>query len=173
MLAIRGGRGWRAVRRDEGQELVEFAIIMPILLTVVFGIIEFGRAYDIDQSITALGREAANIAARGTPIDTVLAVTMINGSGIALNERGGAVISRVTVEDRGPVVMEQVASPSFVGRSRLGTVGSPVPALDREGQREGAAFYVVEIFYGYEAVTPLAKLVGRVVPDTIYDRAIF
>jgi Flp pilus assembly protein TadG len=39
--------------------MVEFAIIAPLLLLIVFGIIEFGRAYNAQNSLTHAAREGA------------------------------------------------------------------------------------------------------------------
>jgi hypothetical protein len=46
-------------RDDRGAVMVEFAIILPLLLMLVVGIIEFGRAYNIQVSIQAAAREGA------------------------------------------------------------------------------------------------------------------
>jgi Flp pilus assembly protein TadG len=52
----RGGR----LRREEGAgALVEFALVLPILLLVVFGIIEFGFAWYVRQGIANAAREGA------------------------------------------------------------------------------------------------------------------
>ncbi|MCL1594196.1 MAG: pilus assembly protein [Actinomycetia bacterium] len=37
--------------------MVEFAILLPLLLVLVFGIIEFGRAYNASISLTHAARE--------------------------------------------------------------------------------------------------------------------
>ena len=39
------------IRRQEGQSLVEFALVIPIFLLLLFGIIEFGRIWE-----TKIGR---------------------------------------------------------------------------------------------------------------------
>ena len=44
---------------DRGAAMVEFAIIAPLLLLLVFGIIEFGRAYNAQNSLTHAAREGA------------------------------------------------------------------------------------------------------------------
>ena len=46
-------------RDDRGAAMVEFAIILPLLLMLLVGIIEFGRAYNIQISIQAAAREGA------------------------------------------------------------------------------------------------------------------
>jgi Flp pilus assembly protein TadG len=42
-----------------GQAMVEFALILPILLLLVIGIVEFGRAWNISQTLTDAAREGA------------------------------------------------------------------------------------------------------------------
>ncbi len=49
-------------RRQKGAELVEMALVLPILLVLLLGIIAFGRAYDIYQTITRAAREGARQA---------------------------------------------------------------------------------------------------------------
>jgi Flp pilus assembly protein TadG len=52
-----------AWRRDDGVALVEFALILPVLLILLFGIIDFGKAFNywIDQ--THLANTGARYAA--------------------------------------------------------------------------------------------------------------
>ena len=49
--------------RDRGAAAVEFALILPILLTLVFGIIEFGRIYNAQIVFSNAAREAARTMA--------------------------------------------------------------------------------------------------------------
>ena len=64
----------RMVHRDAGQSLVEFAILIPVLLGVVIGIFEFGRAWNVDQVLTNAGREGARLAVIPTSsVDDVVA----------------------------------------------------------------------------------------------------
>ncbi|RZU66668.1 TadE-like protein [Microterricola gilva] len=48
------------IRRDErGAAAIEFALILPILLVLVLGIVEFGRAYNVQISLSNAAREGA------------------------------------------------------------------------------------------------------------------
>lgn len=47
---------------EKGAELVEFAFILPLLLVIVAGTWDFGRAYRINQAITNAAREGARLA---------------------------------------------------------------------------------------------------------------
>lgn len=52
MVLARGGG-------DRGAVMVEFALILPILLMLLVGIIEFGRAYNTTVSMQSAAREGA------------------------------------------------------------------------------------------------------------------
>ena len=57
-------RGLSARLRDEsGAAAVEFAIVVPVLLLVVFGVIDFGRAFWTINVATAALREGARVGA--------------------------------------------------------------------------------------------------------------
>lgn len=49
----------RRRRRDTGQALVEMALVSPILLLMILGLIDFSRAWNIYQVITDAAREGA------------------------------------------------------------------------------------------------------------------
>ena len=55
------------MKRDEshvrGQSLVEFALVVPIFLVLLFGMVEFGRAWMTKNIITGAAREAVRIYA--------------------------------------------------------------------------------------------------------------
>jgi len=46
---------------------VEFALLLPLLLLLVFGIIDFGRALNAQITLTQAAREGARLAALGQP----------------------------------------------------------------------------------------------------------
>lgn len=50
-------------RRDRGAAAVEFALVMPVLLTLVLGIAEFGRAYNVQTTLSAAAREGVRTMA--------------------------------------------------------------------------------------------------------------
>jgi len=58
----------RKTRKNEmGQSLVEFALVVPLLLLLVIGIAEFGRAWMTQNILTGAVREAARIAVVQAP----------------------------------------------------------------------------------------------------------
>ena len=52
----------RRIRRQEGVAAVEFAIIMPVALLIVVGIIQFGVIYSQYQVLQGAAREGARCA---------------------------------------------------------------------------------------------------------------
>jgi Flp pilus assembly protein TadG len=51
--------------RDRGAAAVEFALCLPLLLLIVFGIIDFGRALNAQITLTQAAREGVRLAALG------------------------------------------------------------------------------------------------------------
>jgi Flp pilus assembly protein TadG len=62
----------RAGAADRGAAAVEFALLLPVLLLIVFGIIDFGRALNAQITLTQAAREGARLAAEGQPWATVV-----------------------------------------------------------------------------------------------------
>lgn len=53
----------RKFRGDRGAEAVEFALIAPILILLVLGIAEFGRAYYVQSMVSAGARDGVRVMA--------------------------------------------------------------------------------------------------------------
>ena len=158
---------------DAGQDVAEAAIILPFLLMIVLGVVELGSVLGAQHSLTGLGREGANIAARGEPLDTVTALMLESGTEIGLAEHGGAVTSRIVIDSGVPRIVAQAASEGFENRSRLGQIDEPASGLSQISTAEGATFHIVELFYVKEKRTPFERMSHASVPDTLYSRAIF
>lgn len=52
----------RVVRSERGAELIEFALVFPLLLLVVLGIVDFGFLFQRLEVVTNAAREGARIA---------------------------------------------------------------------------------------------------------------
>jgi Flp pilus assembly protein TadG len=72
-------------RGQSGNAIIEFAMVLPMLLLVVFGITEFGRALMTTNVLTAAAREGARVAAVG-------------GDSTAVNTRINAVLTAANVK---------------------------------------------------------------------------
>lgn len=55
----------KLAKECKGQAMVELALILPILLLLIFGIVEFGRIFSTQLIVTSSAREAARKAAVG------------------------------------------------------------------------------------------------------------
>ena len=77
------------MKRDErhirGQSLVEFALVVPIFLVLLFGMVEYGRAWMTKNILTGAAREAVRIYAV-IPYDNVAAesraVNILSSAGL-------------------------------------------------------------------------------------------
>ena len=50
---------------DRGAAAVEMALVLPLLLLVLFGIIDFGRGFNAQMQVTQAAREAVRVKALG------------------------------------------------------------------------------------------------------------
>ena len=78
--------------QSRGAAAVEFALVLPILVLILFGTIEFGRAYNAKTTLTHAAREGVRVLALGTgdPAATARnAATSLDGSQIGVTTAGG------------------------------------------------------------------------------------
>ena len=76
-------------RGSSGQSLIEFALVLPMLLVLVFGIVEFGNAWRHYQLITNTAREGARVAVLPSSTSTIVDSVIddrLNGSGLDANQ---------------------------------------------------------------------------------------
>ena len=71
-----------ARRRDEGAAAVEFALVLPILVVLLFGIIEFGLVFDAQLTITHAAREGARVASVGGNVGSAVAAQTSGLTGV-------------------------------------------------------------------------------------------
>ena len=59
----------------KGQALIEFALVLPLVLLLVVGMLEFARAWNLHQTMTDAVREGARraVLADGWPVDSAYA----------------------------------------------------------------------------------------------------
>ena len=161
------------IRGRRGQAMVEAALMMPVMLLLLLGVIEAGNGLSIKHKMAVLSREGANIAARGTSLSETMNVVMAGGSEIELSTKGGAVVTRIIVVDGDPVIDAQVGYNGYEAYSRLGMPDSISAPLQGLNLVEGQVFHAVEIIFDYEAMTPLAGIFPAGLTDKVYERAFF
>lgn len=102
------GKGGRSVARratgtrtrDRGAVAVEFALLLPVLLMLVFGLIDFGRLLNAQITLTQAAREGARLAALGYPSATVVSRTV--GAATGLNLSSSNVTATICPSGAGP-----------------------------------------------------------------------
>lgn len=65
-------------RRERGAALVEFAIVLPLFLLLIGGMVDFGRAFYTEVMLTNAAREGARAAMYGNS-PTTRATTALSG----------------------------------------------------------------------------------------------
>ena len=168
---VRGKR----MPRDSGQALVEFALSATIMLTLVFGLVDFSRAIYIAQVIANLTGEGSSMASRGTTLsDTASAVVAASGP-LNLNVSGRVIVSSVfntgsKIQLTGQVSQGGLSASSRVGSAIGGTAILPSTVVPQANQ----TVYVTEVFYKYKPITPIGNLLtGTVLPSQLYDVAYY
>jgi len=170
----RGRRfGHRRARCERGQAVAEFALVLPLLMVLFMGMVELGYAYDRVHGLAAISREGANIAARGTPLAETLDAAVLNGQSLGVSTSGGVIASRIVVTDGIAVVDEQVATDGFEEDSRLAQPDYPADLVTEVGYRDGSTLYAVEVFLVYRPITPVGNFLESLLPDFLYERAVF
>ena len=122
------------MKRDEGQDLVEFALVAPLLFLLLFGIMEFGVAVWHYNTIANAAREGARTAIRFGEFDR-------------LQE----------AEDRAREFARGIGLQEGLTVTVTETVRGDLSTGDFDGSDLKAV--VVEITLNYEGVTGLARLV--------------
>lgn len=91
----------RRLGNRRGQGLVEFVLISPILLLLIFGMIEFARAWNIRHVVTDAAREGARFMAVDNGVSSDSVRVVINNAMLAsgLNPANATV---TLVECEGP-----------------------------------------------------------------------
>ncbi len=75
-------RGWkllaarrRGSNRSRAAAVVEFAVVLPLLLSILFGIIEYGWVFMVRQTLQNAAREGCRIAVLSTSVEPYTNVT--------------------------------------------------------------------------------------------------
>lgn len=77
---VRRLRRWRET--DAGQTLVEFSLILPIMLIMLFALVDFGRAFYTWIVVTNAAREGARTGAVQQPVDAIKTQVVKTASGL-------------------------------------------------------------------------------------------
>ena len=116
--------------RDRGSVAVEFALVLPVLLLILFGVIDFGRALNAQIELTGAARDGARLAALGYPdaaVQARVAAAAPTLSGVTVTVAascppgaGPAADAQVDVNYRFSFITPIGAFASLAGGSHLG-----------------------------------------------------
>ncbi len=112
--------------QKEGQAVVEFALIMPILVVILFGIFEFGRLWMTMNILTGAAREGVRVAAVTAPdaglvqnaVQNIMQAANIMGTTITISGPNAATEVTVTVQMNYTVVTGSIV-PGLSGTFQL------------------------------------------------------
>ena len=171
-------RGKGFSRSERGASLVELAFILPILVVLVYGVVEFGRLIHARLVVTNVSREGGSLASRDIRVGQQL-ITMLQSSASPFdlkNAYGRIWITRIKAG-----LSESQPEPYILSRDQGGGLGVkqlPSPALwaplrggcrqrstttcistRRTTHRTSRRVTVVEVFYLYRPITPLPSFI--------------
>lgn len=150
LCCSRPARHQRRQRDERGAVLVEFALLVPILLLLVFGIVDFGYMINRDTMINNVSRDGAREATFGKTYATVLADVRSDLTGYGI---------------------PSTAPTTTIVIDCLRANGTPCNATSAtyDSLIETGGSVVVKITYSHKWVTPLtSSLFGREV--TLYKQ---
>ena len=190
----------RFIRQDRGQSMIEFAVVLPLLLVVVLGLIEVSYALYDQHVVTKLTREGSNLISRDTSLqDAATALRTLSVRPVDLTANSKVIFSVVmNVGATGssnygqPILYQRYEYGAISGTSALSTSGGsygPGPDFTATNPDNdtalrvsnlpanvtipvGGMVYVTEIFTRHTLITPFNRF-GVTVPSTLYSIAYF
>jgi hypothetical protein len=123
-----------------GVSTIELAIILPILLMLVLGVIDFGRAILFNNILINMSREGANLASRTTQDRPgIILVLNFTSSPLAMKDHGMVYISRVKGVAGGngtviPILQTQFRPKTTDGDMTLGSKLWTCPSWQASGE---------------------------------------
>jgi hypothetical protein len=165
---------------SRGAAAIEFAVLLPILLLLALTLVDIGRAIQVNVVLINLSREGANLASRGSQLNSVSSQSLMNALAattppLRMQTRGMIYISKIIGHLQDGVVrnviLEQYrweGNPSFAPPSTVWSCSdwnsnqcSAIPADPDKAETadamtnllaDGEVIYAVETFYNFDMV---------------------
>jgi TadE-like protein len=119
--------------REDGTQLVELAVTLPLLVVLVVGIFDFGNAFNLKQKLTNVAREAARFGS-SQPTGDLTGVASPPLSIVAIRDLVDSSLKGAKVNDCGLAGVASPAHPSTLTWKYTTGVGCPgnlVLTIDR------------------------------------------
>lgn len=149
---MRLSRSW-PLMNHRGTSVLEFALLLPLLLLLLIGMIDLCVLLDSELRLTHLSREAANVLARGAGFDETFTALTNAGASLQLDgPKGKAILTKISLDKNGNPIITAQKSIGGLGRvSSCGTLpdgGGSVPAVIPNGRKvpQHLSLMVVELF---------------------------
>jgi hypothetical protein len=185
-----------------GQSIIEITVLMPLILTVALGVIEFGYALLDQHVVTKLTREGSNLISRDSTLeDAVTALRSMSTRPVDFSTRSRVIFSVLKKgATTGTVNYDQVilyqrheygsqvgsgsalqirgaatfgSAPDYVAANSDTNSGLQISNLPSYlDVTRGGLVYVTEIYTTHDLITPLDRF-GVTVPNTLYSIAYF
>ncbi|MER2198459.1 TadE/TadG family type IV pilus assembly protein [Methylobacterium brachiatum] len=145
---------------DRGVSAIEFALILPVMLALLFGVTEFGRAIDHYRKVTLLARAVADLTSQGDTQATMASATMTDilaSAKLVLtpypNSAARIVVSVLGVTIDGAGQQPRVCSSYATNNGTARTVGTATDLKVPEGfQLAGMRYVLAEVSVPYTAM---------------------
>jgi hypothetical protein len=171
-------------RSAKGQTLIELTLIVPLMVIMVYGVVEVGSAISTYLTLTHTTREGANLASRGTdPADALTAIiaaanpTISNGNSTQWRIIYSSIVQAPGVPCPQPpcdyIIEDQIIQGGLNENSKLGAEGDTVNVkVDGfDSVLPGQKFHAIEVFYDYGP--DVITFIGNTFNKIFYDRSIF
>jgi Flp pilus assembly protein TadG len=123
---MRRGRRFRA-SGERGAAAVEFALVLPLLAVLVFGIIDFGRAYNAQETLTQAARVGARLQSLGKAANDA---TVISATKAAVSTSD---VTNIRVSDPNSCNTAGTASVTVIVKADFKFLGLPFAAIHLQG----------------------------------------
>lgn len=173
------GFAWAKRLEDErGGALVEAAFCLPVLMILVFGLIDFSQIIFDNQVMTGISRQGSNLASRGTDLPSTVSALLLQGASLNIGTQGRIIVTEVQSKTPNtPQIVDQAISLTGISvTSAVGTgIGSAanMPTGATAVLNAGQTLYVTEVFYSYKPMTPVGGFLKTSLAGTLYQAAYF
>ena len=149
------------LKRDDAQSLVEFALVVPMLLILVFGVVDFGLGLRAYISVASATREGARYAAVGNPPGTFTT----GGSG----ECNGTTFTTTVGKVCGTINGLRLANVQNIKVETCDTASPPVCVAATTANLYPGKSVRVTADYRYHYITPVKSLINMLSAGALTD----